>query len=261
MLGALIDDEVKELVNGYRETGYLVLRNAFDDYEVAAWQAECERLSADKSIVNPDNIRTPFKHETKINPERIDPVIDISPVFKSLANDRRITNVVREIFDGNEPTIWKEKIIYKDPGVHGYPMHQDGSWWQTLGVPVNDLLSVMIAIDGAAPDNGCLEIFPGYHHKLLSAENEIRNMNEEEKKVVKPEDRLFVETQPGDVIIFHALTPHQSGQNTSTRSRRQFYLTYCNGRHGDHYMAQRQHYLNYQRRDMTEEQRNVRYFK
>ena len=99
MLGALIDDEVKELVNGYRETGYLVLRNAFDGYEVEAWQAECDRLGKETTIVNPENIRTPFKHGSTVNPERIDPVIDISPVFKSLANDRRITNVVREIFD------------------------------------------------------------------------------------------------------------------------------------------------------------------
>lgn len=261
MLGALLDEDVKQLVDGYRKTGYLVLRNAFDGYEVDAWKNECQRLSDDKTITNVDNRRTPFGMGAKLNPERIDPVIDISPVFKSLANDRRITNVVREIYHGHEPTIWKDKIIFKDPGVKGYAIHQDGSWWQGLDVPLEELLSVMIAIDGAAVDNGCLEIFPGYQHKLVSTPGEIRNMNEEEKKRIDFSTGIKVETQPGDVIIFHALTPHQSGQNTSTRSRRQFYLTYCNGQFGDHYQRQQDHYRAYTSRGLTDEQKARLYWK
>jgi ectoine hydroxylase-related dioxygenase (phytanoyl-CoA dioxygenase family) len=261
MLGALIDEEVKQLVDGYRQTGYLILRNAFDAYEVDAWKAECERLSADKSIVNANNRRTPFGSNAKVNPERIDPVIDISPVFKSLANDRRITNIVREIFDGHEPCIWKDKIIYKDPGVKGYPIHQDASWWQGLDVPPTALLSVMIAIDGAAVDNGCLEVFPGYHHTLLSTVGETRNMNAEESKAIDRSTGVMAETQPGDVIIFHALTPHQSAENTSPRGRRQFYLTYNDGQFGDHYQRQQTHYRAYTSRGLTEEQKQTLYWK
>lgn len=261
MLGALLDQDVKQLVADYHDTGYLVLRNAFDAYEVEAWKAECDRLGGDKSLVNPNNQRTPFRSGAKINPERIDPVIDISAVFKSLANDRRITNVVREIFGGYEPCIWKDKIIFKDPGVSGYAMHQDGSWWQGLDVPLTELLSVMIAIDGAAPDNGCLELFPRYQYKLLSTPGELRNMNAEETKAIDLSTGVKVETQAGDVIIFHALAPHQSGPNTSTRSRRQFYLTYSNGKFGDHYARQQTHYRTYIARGQTEEQKKILYWK
>jgi ectoine hydroxylase-related dioxygenase (phytanoyl-CoA dioxygenase family) len=35
-----------------------------------------------------------------------------------------------------------------------------------------------------------------------------------------------IETQPGDVLIFHALAPHQSGPNTAAYSRRSLYLSY-----------------------------------
>lgn len=38
-------------------------------------------------------------------------------------------------------------------------MHQDASWWQ--GFPIEGLLSVMVAIDGATTANGGLELFPG----------------------------------------------------------------------------------------------------
>ena len=261
MLGALVDDDVKQLIAGYRETGWLVIRGAFDAYEVDAWKAECDRLAADSSIVNPNNMRTPFRKGASKNPERIDPVMDISPVFKALANDRRITNVVREIYNGHEPCIWKDKIIYKDPGVDGYTMHQDGAWWQGLDVPLTELLSVMIAIDGADIDNGCLEVFSGYQNGFLSTPGELRNLNADEVAKVDPARGQKVQTQAGDVIVFHALTPHQSGKNISTRGRRQFYLTYSNGQFGDHYERQQEHYRNYTRKQWKEEERARLYWK
>ena len=261
MLGALADDQVKELVEGYRRDGYLVIRDAFEPYEVAAWAAECERLAADKQMVHPNNMRTPFRMGATVNPERIDPVIDVSPVFKSLANDRRVTNVVREIFGGTEPCIWKDKIIYKDPGVAGYGMHQDAAWWQGLDVPLNEMLSVMIAIDGADEANGCLEVFSGYQHGFLTTPGELRCLNDQEKAKVDSARGQKVETQAGDVIIFHALTPHQSAKNTSNRGRRQFYLTYNNGQFGDHYQRQQTHYRTYTMRDLKPEDRESKYWK
>jgi len=261
MLGAFLDQDIKQLVAGYRESGYLVIRDAFDAYEVEAWKAECDRLAADTALVNQDNLRTPFRMGATKNPERIDPVIDISPVFKSLANDRRVTNVLREIFAGHEPSIWKDKIIYKDPGVQGYTLHQDGAWWQGLDMPLTELLSVMLAIDGATPDNGCLEIFPGYHHNLISTPGELRNLNAQEIASVNPADGIKVETRPGDVIVFHALTPHQSGPNNSTSGRRQFYLTYNNGKFGDHYLRQQQHYRAYTSKQRSAEDRARMYWK
>jgi len=65
----------------------------------------------------------------------------------------------------------------------------------------------------------------------------IRNMIQAEVEQIDFARRLVTTTQPGDVVIFHALTPHQSGQNTSTRSRRQFYLTYAAAKHGDLYAS------------------------
>lgn len=66
-------------VSSYHQHGYLVLRNVFRD-EVAELQAECDRL-LHSDIVRPDNPRTPFRLNSGEAPERIDPVVDISPVF------------------------------------------------------------------------------------------------------------------------------------------------------------------------------------
>ncbi|MBO9604830.1 MAG: phytanoyl-CoA dioxygenase family protein, partial [Paenibacillaceae bacterium] len=55
----------------------------------------------------------------------------------------------------------------------------------------------------------------------------------------------LVETNPGDIILFHSFTPHQSGPNTSNVSRKQMYLTYSPSKNGQLYKAHYQHYKRY----------------
>ena len=69
---------------------------------------------------------------------------------------------------GGEARLFKDKLIFKAPGVAGYDMHQDWAWgWQRL-CPADDILSISIQIDGASSDNGGIELFPGYHQQLLT---------------------------------------------------------------------------------------------
>ncbi len=252
--------ELDKKVESYHQTGFMILKGMFTPEETKGWLAECDRLAADKTFLNPLNIRTPFRSGAVNVPERIDPVIDVSPVFAKLVKDPRLTIPVAKIF-GHEPHLFKDKIIYKAPGVQGYPMHQDGSWWQGLGIPMEGLLSVMIAIDASDKANGCLEVFPGYHRKLLSTVNETRNMTEAEAKVIDRSTVHYVEAQPGDVVIFHALTPHQSGPNTASYSRKQFYLTYSSGAYENGYEKHRKHYLDYSRASRSKEEQEKIYFK
>jgi hypothetical protein len=215
-------------VNSYHQKGYLVLRGVFRD-EVVALQAECDRL-LHSDIVRPDNPRTPFRFNSGDAPERIDPVVDISPLFSRLVHDARIVKSLRAIFN-DEPLLFKDKLIFKLPGTQGYTMHQDQAWWQLC--PPDDILSVLIAIDGADAANGTLELFSGYHHELLTPAGEMRNLSEAEAVQIDSSRGEIIETQPGDVVIFHSLTPHQSGANTSDKPRRSLYLSYSAARNGD----------------------------
>ena len=163
--------------------------------------------------------------DSAIVPERIDPVVDVSPLFAQLVQDERILTVLRAIWQ-DEPVLFKDKIIFKMPGVAGYTMHQDWAWgWQEL-CPADDILSVSIQIDGANAANGCIEVFPGYHDRLLTPPGLQTNFRDEELRQVDASTGIKMETRPGDVLIFHSLPPHQSGTNTADCSRRSLYLTY-----------------------------------
>jgi len=226
-------------VREYWEKGYTVLRGLFSAEEITAWQAECDRLLRSE-FVHRDNVRTPFRFNSGDLPERIDPVVDISPVFSSLIEDSRIVKVVEAIFQ-DKPMLFKDKIIFKAPGTNGYTMHQDQAWWQMCSA--DDMLSVSIQIDGATAANGCIELFPGYHDRLRTPAGMFTNFRPEELAEVDASTGIRMETVPGDVMIFHSLAPHQSGTNTATVSRRSLYLTYSAARVGDLYQEHLKKYI------------------
>lgn len=222
-------------IDDYRRKGYVALRGVFAAEEVAAWDAESRRLLK-LGLAHEDNWRTVLYRSPAglAVVDRLSPVIDISPVFASLARDERILRPLG-LLCGEAALLFKDKLIYKMPGAAGYELHQDYSSWQTFP---RDLVNVIVAIDGADARNGGVEFFPGYHDRLLSAEGELRYMSAGEAGRIDLGGGEVLTTEPGDVIVFDCLTPHRSGVNRSNRLRRQLYLTYSPARHGDLYGAQ-----------------------
>lgn len=225
----------------FRQKGFVKLSGLFSAEEVHAWKDECDRL-INLEIVSPENLRTPYKNPAIPFPEKIDPVVDISPLFKALAQDERIVGVVHTIFQ-DSPLLFKDKLIYKLPSMNGYGLHQDWAWgWQHLA-SADDLLSVSLQIDAATKDNGCIEFFDGYHDRLHTTKGEERNFNEEERAQLDHGKAHLIETVSGDVVIFHSLTPHQSGKNHTTHPRRSLYLTYNAQRAGNLRDEYYKHYM------------------
>ncbi len=250
----LADADLRE----YQEKGYLALRGRFSPLEVEGWHAECARLQALRQVIHEDNLRTRSRTlpDGRRALEKFDPVADISPVLGALARDERILGALQSLY-GEEMRLFKSKLIFKGPGMGGYGMHQDFAWWQPF--PAETLVSVMVAIDGADAGNGGLELFPGYHDRLLTPPGELRGISEEDVDLSTGE---LLQTRPGDLVLFTCLTPHRSAPNPSDgRSRRQLYLTYCAARHGDLLDAHLDHYRRYVLSGLDEAARERLFFR
>lgn len=126
----------------------------------------------------------------------------------------------------DEPAVlYKEKVNYKHPGGAGFAAHQDAPAYPHLTVSV----SCLLAVDDSTIENGCLEFAGGLHHELLPTDGH---------GCIDP---AIAESLPwrahpvraGSLVWFHSHTPHRSGPNTSTASRRALYLTYNGVSSGD----------------------------
>ena len=208
----------------YRARGFVAVRARFTRPEIARWGAECDRLWALLSTQSGDT-RVQFREHANGTAvaDRIDPLLDVSAVFRRLAKDPRIVKPVEDALDGHSKVI-KAKLITKRPGTHGYGLHQDFPYWQQYGLPADHLLTVQIAIDPSNEENGGVELWPSMHQEILPAPEE--NPLDVAESAVATEAAELIPLVAGDLLIFHSLAPHRSAPNKSGQSRRAVFITY-----------------------------------
>jgi ectoine hydroxylase-related dioxygenase (phytanoyl-CoA dioxygenase family) len=218
----------------YRTSGYVVARGRFARAEVAAWRRECERLWALPGIADLRNLRVEPRGHLVGRPvlDRLDPVIDLSPLFARLVTDRRILGAVASVL-GEAATLLKCKLVAKRPGTKGYLMHQDHPYWMWLGLPPDHMLTVYVAIDPAEEVSGAVELFPGLHDRRLPAPpDEPMDVDESAMDTTRGETPRL---EAGDLLLFHSLTPHRSAPNRSLDPRRALLPSYVAARYGELY--------------------------
>lgn len=160
-----------------------------------------------------------------------------SDLLRELLTEGAVPGIAGQLL-GEEAVLYKEKINYKAPGGAGFSPHQDKPAYPF----VDAVLSVMIAVDDATVDNGCLFVVDGGHGALL--EQDHRGCIA--PAVVESLDWHPVELPAGATLFFHALTPHRSGPNATREPRRALYPTYNGASEGmlrDAYYAEKRRVL------------------
>lgn len=129
---------------------------------------------------------------------------------------------------GEPASLFKEKINYKLPQGAGFAAHQDAPAFTSFGQTYH--ITVMLGVDAATPENGCLEIVRGHDRAEMLPQAPDGTLAEE---VV---DRLAWEPLPtarGDLVLFDSYVPHRSAPNESAAPRRALYVTYNPASQGD----------------------------
>jgi ectoine hydroxylase-related dioxygenase (phytanoyl-CoA dioxygenase family) len=208
----------------YDRDGFVIVPSLFAPSDMAEAAAEAEALHERRDLISVRNLRCRWQNNVftgECTFETFDPVIDIGPVCRRLATHSRLLAVLAELY-GEEACLFKDKLIFKPPGVKGYGLHQDWIAWP--GFP-HSFLTVLVPFDAADRDNGCTEVFPGYHRQgTLSPED--GDYHELPASAVDESRAVPLELAPGDVAVFTGFTPHRSAPNASGRWRRQLYLSY-----------------------------------
>jgi 2-aminoethylphosphonate dioxygenase len=224
---ALESSEVAE----YQRDGHVILRGLFGPEEVRSWREECDRLWSSVPV-DRSNPRVQWRGHMDGGEiaDRIDPVLDISPVYDALARDARLTEAAGRLLDGTA-TPFKAKLITKRPGTLGYGMHQDYPYWELLGLPAADYVNALVAFDPFDGENGSTELFTGLHRVHLPAPT--GSPLDTDESLIQGHPSVVLTLAAGDVVLFHSLTPHRSGPNRGAHSRRGLFLTYVPARYSN----------------------------
>jgi ectoine hydroxylase-related dioxygenase (phytanoyl-CoA dioxygenase family) len=205
--------------------GFVIVRGLFDPAVIAEAAADSDRvLEANHHLVNSRNFRCRWQDNVftgECQFDAFDPIIDLSPACRALAYDRRLFDLLADLY-GGPACLFKDKLIYKLPGAKGYGLHQDWIAWQRFP---RTFLSLLVPLDAADEDNGCTLVYPGYHHAGPLSEED-GNYHELPDVTVDAAKAVPLVLEPGDVAVFGGFTPHRSHPNLSDRPRRQLYFSY-----------------------------------
>lgn len=145
-------------------------------------------------------------------------------VYGLAARSRRVVDTMEDML-GGEVYHYHSKLTAKEPYDGGaWEWHQDYGYWYHNGCMYPTMGSVMVALDRADRDNGCLQVLRGSHlagrvdHGVLPGEQVGADMRRVEQ-MLKQLDRVYVELEPGDGLFFHANLMHRSDQNRSPNRR------------------------------------------
>jgi len=144
-------------------------------------------------------------------------------IYGMFARCRRMVDTVEQLL-GEEAYHYHSKMILKDARVGGaWAWHQDYGYWYQNGLLFPNLCSVMIAVDRATRENGCLEVLRGSHlmgrvnHGLTG--DQAGADPERVEAALQVMERVDCEMAPGDALFFHSNTLHASAANTSEHPR------------------------------------------
>jgi hypothetical protein len=149
--------------------------------------------------------------------------LELDPVFREYMQ-HPLFRALAEALIGERVSVARA-IFMNKPAAGGTDLgwHQDFAEpeWQLTTIPT---MTLWTAIDEATIANGCLQIVPGTHQELIGKTD---FLSAEEIAVhCRDEDRVYVELEPGEVVLLHSWVAHKSDPNTTGVSRRGFSFSY-----------------------------------
>ncbi len=155
-------------------------------------------------------------------------LIEQHPAWVDLARDARIIDRIRPLI-GNDIQVQHSKLaakpLTKNAGPFGW--HQDYAYFPHTNT---DLVAVMVMLDDATPENGCMSMVRGSHKQGLlnhaDANGFFAGSCQDAVWEREPQRVIPVTPRAGGISIHHCLTLHGSPANLSGRPRRGIVIQY-----------------------------------
>jgi len=151
---------------------------------------------------------------------------DDAPTLMAAASSARLHAIMDQLL-GTGRILFQEMALVKPPRIGAEkPWHQDASYFRLTDPAL--IAGVWIALDPALKQNGCMELVPG--SQLDGAAPHVHENDFNRCRIIpeklRVRDRIAIEMQPGDALIFHSLLHHFTAPNKSDLRRRAIQFHY-----------------------------------
>ena len=148
-------------------------------------------------------------------------IVTKSESVKAFACHPVLAKIARDLLGGNTRLYW-DQSVYKKPGnPRSFPYHQDNGY---VFIEPQVYLTCWIPLVDVDENNGCPWVVPGLHrHGTLA--HETTELGYE--IFTEHEDEISVPAKAGDIVVFSSLTPHRTGPNLTSGTRKAYILQYA----------------------------------
>jgi hypothetical protein len=160
----------------------------------------------------------------------VEPFHHLDPVFERLIADPRLVEPMCGLVGAERVALWTDKLNFKRPQRgSGFRWHQDSPYWAHASRHLDRLPNVMLALDAADEENGCLRVVRGSHRRGLLPGRQgdgVLGPLFTDPQAFDAREEVAAAMPAGSLLFFSPHTVHGSEPNRSDRARRACVLTY-----------------------------------
>ena len=216
-------------IDHYRREGYVVVEGVFSRDDLAAVDRTVRTLTDDAIAAgNHEQVMElePDPVDGKRVPRRLYNPFELHETFRELATHPRILDRIESLV-GPDIGLQHSKLNMKPAKVGSVvEWHQDLAYFPHTN---DDLVTMLVYLDDATEQNGCLQVLPRHHTHFFAHElpdGTFAGMITEpigDGRFGRP---VTLPAPAGSAIFMHPITPHSSLPNTSDRPRRTLIFEY-----------------------------------
>jgi phytanoyl-CoA hydroxylase len=215
----LLDSQIEE----YRTRGFCVAPDLLVS-ESKGLLAGIEAISAGSTLAHHDSTRLEMEPNQAAEGTKVRRIYDPCThydLFRDLACGDKLVDCAAQLL-GDDVLFFSSKVNIKPPEIGSVvEWHQDMAYGPLTN---RSVVAVLIYLDDADSQNGCLQVIPGQQRML---DHSLKGVFQ--GRVTEPLDpskAIAIEGGRGTAIFFNGLVPHASSTNQSPRPRRTLILGY-----------------------------------